>query len=81
LEEFFIAVAVGLALKGFDFVIHAFEWSRRDPAAIVVDQAVAMELEGASHLHQHRELRGFGPPTPVVEEPPGGRQAVLLPGV
>ena len=79
LEEFLVAVAVGLALQGFDFVVESFPRAGGDFAAVVIQESGPMGLEGARHFHQHRKLRRLGPAAPVVEELGRGGEVVLIP--
>ena len=78
-EELLVAVAVGLALECFDFVVETFQRSGTDGAAVVVQQAGAVEVEGVGHLDQHREFRRLGASAPVVEEPGRGGEVLLVP--
>ncbi len=74
-----VAVAVSLALEGFDFVVQSLQRAGRDRTAVVVQQSNAVELEGGGHLLQHRDPRRLGPTAPVVQEAGGVLHALPIP--
>ena len=55
LEEFLVSVTIGLPLHCFDFVVDAFEPSRRNGIFVVSQNAATVLGQGSSEFHQHAD--------------------------
>jgi len=78
-EELPVSKAVGLALQDADLGVRAFQRSRRDAIAIIVEDSAAMGGQGVSEADQDADAGAFGSANPIVEDPVGGRPIGLLP--
>ena len=71
LEVFIIAVAVGAALQGSDFVVDPFEWAGRDGVVVPVEESRAMTSQGLGHRLHLADVRVIRPRNSMVQNESG----------
>jgi len=67
-EKLEISEAVGLPFHRFDFVVGAFEPSRRNGIFVVSQNAATVLGQGSSEFHQHANAGVLGAKNPIVQE-------------